>query len=175
MAGWFTGFARAPISQAGLAADHAKALPNPLSSPRMHPANALRSIANSLAALLRGGLRSRAVLLVLVALLNTAQGIVCNLHDVSHIGIAATAHASDGVVDFSHAHASDLLAASDITEPLDIEAHCLHISCVHSPAFAASPMVHEFMQSISAAPTSGPRLPMPMPPLGANFRPPRAA
>lgn len=144
----------------------------------MHPANALRSIAKSLAALLRGGLRSRAVLLVLVALLNTAQGIVCNLHDVSHINIGATEHAGDGVVDFSHAHASDSLDSSDTanpTDPLDIEAHCLHISCVHSPAFAASPMAHEFMQSLSAVPASGPRLPMPMPPLGANFRPPRTA
>ena len=142
----------------------------------MNPANALLYISKSLAALMRGrSLRSRAVLLVLVALLNTAQGIVCNLHDVSHIGIGVTEHVSDSVVDFSHEHASDLLDSSDLTDPLDIEAHCLHISCVHSPAFAASPIAHEFMHFLSAAPTSGPRLHMPMPPLGANFRPPRTA
>ena len=92
----------------------------------MHPANALRNISKSLTALLRGhSLRSRAVLLVLVALLNTAQGIVCNLHDVGHIGIAATAHVSDGVVDFSHEHASDSLDSSD---PATV---CISAVCIH--------------------------------------------
>ncbi len=139
----------------------------------MNPANALRYISKSQAALMHGrSLRSRAVLLVLVALLNTAQGIVCNLHDVSHISINSAEHATDGVAEMSHDHAS---VPTDPTDPLDIEAHCLHISCVHSPAFAASPITHEFMHFLSAAPTSGPRLHMPMPPLGANFRPPRTA
>ena len=142
----------------------------------MNPANALRYISKSLAALMRKrSLRSRAVLLVLVALLNTAQGMICNLHDVSHIVIEATGHVSHSGGDFSHEHASDFLEPSDPTDPLDIEAHCLHISCVHSPAFAASPVTHEFLRALSAVPTSGPRLPMPMPPQGANFRPPRTA
>jgi hypothetical protein len=139
----------------------------------MHPANALRYISNSLAALLRGrNLRSRAVLLVLVALLNTAQGIVCNLHDVSHISIGAAEHAGDGVVDFSHAHASD---SPDPSDPLEMDEHCLHISCVHSPAFAASVVTHKLLITRSAVPTSGARLHWPMPPLGTNLRPPIAA
>lgn len=115
----------------------------------------------SRAALLRGRtLRSHAVLLVLVAQLNTAQGIICNLRDVSHISVVAAEHAGDGDVDFSHDHAS---FPADPTDPLDFNAHCLHISCVHSPAFAASPIAHEFNSTISTAPTSGPRLHMPMP------------
>ena len=127
----------------------------------------------SRAALLRGRtLRSHAVLLVLVAQLNTAQGIICNLHDVSHISIAATEQASDSVVDFSHERASDSLDPSDPTDQLDIEAHCLHISCVHSPAFPPSPIAHEFVLALYAVPTAGTRLHWPAPPLGVHFRPP---
>lgn len=149
---------------------------DPLTLIRMNSLNALcRYVVNSLTALRcvrPRSIRSRAVLLMLVALLNIAQGIVCNLHDVNHISVTATETTVDGVVDFSPDH--DTFPA-DPSDPLDIDAHCLHISCVHSPAFAASPITHEFLRALSTVPTSGPRLHVPMPPLGANFRPPRTA
>ena len=118
-------------------------------------------------------IRSRAVLLMLVALLNSAQGIVCNLHDVSHMSRGATA--DHLVLDYSHHHASSPNEQTDPSDPLDIEAHCLHISCVHSPAFAASPMAHELVLALSTAPSTGAQLHGPVPPLGANFRPPITA
>ena len=141
--------------------------------------NALRQyVVTSLTALRRmrwHSIRARAVLLVLVALLNTAQGIVCNFHDTGHISVATAQSGNDGLHDLSHDHASALTEQTDPSDPLNIEAHCLHVSCVHSPAFAASPMAHEFLRSSSAVPATGAQLYWPMPPLGANFRPPIAA
>lgn len=149
----------------------------------MNPTNAIRHyIAQSLVALRRVrrcSLRSRAILLMLVALLNTLQGIACNLHDVSlatranekisHVWRAGTEFRLESVVDVARDH------SHDPSTPLDIEAHCLHISCVHSPAFPPSAITHEFVLALSAVPTSGARLHWPAPPLGVHFRPPIAA
>lgn len=153
---------------------HVKATQNPLTLRHMNSPSALsRYVVTSLTALWRmrwHSIRSRAVLLILVALLNIAQGIVCNLHDVSHISIIATETTVDGAVNFSHDHDN---FPADPSDPLDIDAHCLHIGCVHSPAFAATPISHEFLSALNTAPTSGAQLNLPMPPLGSNFRPPR--
>lgn len=133
---------------------------------RMNPTNAISHyFAQSLTALQRVrrcSLRSRALILVLVALINTAQGIACNLHDLS----LATEFSTQSVVNLSKDR------ATDPTAPLDIEAHCLHISCVHSPAFPPSPIAHEFVLALNAVPTAGTRLHWPAPPLGVHFRPP---
>ena len=123
----------------------------------------------ALLSLRRFSLRSRALLLMLMALLNMAQGVVCNLHDASHLSVGAREYSINGASNFSHDPSTDL---TSLTDPLNIEAHCLHISCVHSPAFAASTITHQFVLALSALPSSGTRMYWPVPPLSVHFRPP---
>ena len=128
----------------------------------------------TLKGVLRRPVRLRAVLLVIMALLNTAQGIACNLY-VSQVGNTASAYSTDGVVNFSHDDVTSLADTIYPTDPLDIDGHCLHICYVHSLAFATSAIAHELFPVLNVVPTSGMRLRWPTPPLSATFRPPIAS
>jgi hypothetical protein len=109
----------------------------------------------------------RIILLLIVALLNSAQVLACNIHDLGHLRPSMPNAMNDSV-----AAMDSSLSAERTWTTEQSDAHCMHTSGIHCVAFASVQASTLFpnMLGDSGKPLA-PSL-SPTPPQSTPFRPP---